>query len=386
MPAGGAAKHRDQVGSSDEGYGIAGSARAGDANGYSVCATVEGSHDAVASGKALPTLGGPSRASRSWFGRCCRRRASVKLPETPLVLAGAVGGPFGIFFLTPLRNALTLASQSPDGADLYSSVFAGGFAAGWTGGLACVPPSCPQFIVMGPLFHFLKDTGIEVSPKGASVSVTDLHDNQELLQSAPLAVVCSSFAESTISYPSQTINAQMAFNADQALIGGVQVPLWNPFLPWGPGSSAHVLRDMKYCCTQWATSFLWTLPGEPCQSRGGCRLSSAPGSAAVFRRFYCVHGICRFLTEILSAPLNQLYNFAVTSNEFMASETLQKLALSKAFLADAYLIYDAEDNWVGVSPTLGRDLFMRCAYIATLYALFGAIERLFMAMWKRFHR
>ena len=77
-------------------------------------------------------------------------------------------------------------------------------------GLACVPPSCPQFIVMGPLFHFLKDTGIEVSPKGASVSVTDLHDNQELLQSAPLAVVCSSFAESTISYPSQTINARVS--------------------------------------------------------------------------------------------------------------------------------------------------------------------------------
>ena len=23
-------------------------------------------------------------------------------------------------------------------------------------GFACVPPSCPQFIVMGPLFHFLK--------------------------------------------------------------------------------------------------------------------------------------------------------------------------------------------------------------------------------------
>ena len=36
----------------------------------------------------------------------------------------------------------------------------------------------------------------------------------------------------------------------------------------------------------------------------------------------------------------------VTSNEFMASETLHKLALSKAFLADAYLIYDADDNWV----------------------------------------
>ena len=118
----------------------------------------------------------------------------------------------------------------------------------------------------------------------------------------------------------------------------------------------------------------------------------------------------------------------------MASETLQKLALSKAFLADAYLIYDAEDNWVlwlqtcvscraaanklpnvwpsggGVANARARPLHALCtsqirkssglhcnmwwggaddpggAYIATLYALFGAIERLFMAMWKRFHR
>ena len=104
-----------------------------------------------------------------------------------------------------------------------------------------------------------------------------------------------------------------------------------------------------------------TITGGPCQSRRGCRLSSSPGSAAahalqiledvdlnwwftmsqnltseVFWRFYRVHGICRFLTEvwpytvrcclpqllgcsgspalippeILSAPLNQLYNFA----------------------------------------------------------------------------
>ena len=89
--------------------------------------------------------------------------------------------------------------------DLYSSVFAGGFAAGWTGGraakclhvcscgvvgryaccmmlawgrtnhtsatgLACVPPSCPQFIVMGPLFHFLKDMGIELSDRGITAN------------------------------------------------------------------------------------------------------------------------------------------------------------------------------------------------------------------------
>ena len=62
---------------------------------------------------------------------------------------------------------------------------------------------------------------------------------------------------------------------------------------------------------------------------------------------------------ILSAPLNQLYNFAVTSNSFMASGSLEKIALSKEYLSDSYLVYD-QDHFVGVSPTLGRDLFMRC--------------------------
>eukprot|EP00439_Symbiodinium_sp_Y106_P086734 s314_g35.t2 len=66
---------------------------------------------------------------------------------------------FGIFIFTPLRNALTLASQNSiaTAGELYLDVFAGGFASGWTGGMACVLPSSPQFIVMGPLFHLLKD-------------------------------------------------------------------------------------------------------------------------------------------------------------------------------------------------------------------------------------
>ena len=57
--------------------------------------------------------------------------------------------------------------------------------AAYAAGLACVLPSCPQFIVMGPLFHFLK----------------------ELLNSTVLAVLCSAICESCISYASQTLNA-----------------------------------------------------------------------------------------------------------------------------------------------------------------------------------
>lgn len=83
---------------------------------------------------------------------------------------------------------------------------------------------------------------------------------------------------------------------------------------------------------------------------------------------------------ILSAPLNQLYNFAVTSNGFMEAGFLEKVALSRAYLTETYLVYEG-DSLAGISHTLGRDLFMRCAYIANLYALFGLIERLAVAVW-----
>jgi len=272
-----------------------------------------------------------------------------------LILAGALGGPFGIFIFTPLRNALTLASQNSDEAalELYMDVFAGGFIGGWTGGLACVPPSCPQFIVMGPLFHFLK----------------------ELLNSVLLAVICSAVAESCISYGSQTLNAQMAFNADQDLAGlNNQVELWNPFVPVGPGSSIHVLRNFV------ALSGLRVF-SAPCQAglaRAAklCGLQLPKGPQQFFGDFIASMG-----AAILSAPLNQLYNFAVTSKTFMGAGFLEKVTLSRAYLAETYLVFDEGNYLEGISPTLGRDLFMRCAYIANLYALFGLIERLAVALW-----
>lgn len=270
------------------------------------------------------------------------------------MLAGALGGPFGIFIFTPLRNALTLASQNSDETawELYMDVFAGGFAAGWTGGLACVPPSCPQFMVMGPLFHFLK----------------------EMLNSVLLAVILSAMAESCISYASQTLNAQMAFNADQELAGlNNQVELWSPFMPVGPGSSIHVLRNFV------ALSGLRVF-STPCQAGLAkaaqfCGLRLPQGPQQFFGDFIASMG-----AAILSAPLNQLYNFAVTSNGFMEAGFLEKVALSRAYLTETYLVYEG-DSLAGISPTLGRDLFMRCAYIANLYALFGLIERLAVAVW-----
>jgi len=277
----------------------------------------------------------------------------VKLPETPLILAGALGGPFCIFVLTPLRNALTLASQDAESYawELYKSVFAGGFASGWTGGTTVVLPSCPQFIVMGPLYHFLKAfTG-----------------------SAVPAVLLSALAETCISYGSQTVNAQMAFNTEQRLAGAdYEVPLWNPFIPLGPGSFVHILRNIV------SLSGLRIFSG-PCQAGirklAGSRLTE--GMLQFFGDFTASMG-----AAVCSAPLNQLYNFSVTSMAFMAAGMFERADLSLSFLFTQYSLRDLDGHVVGLSPTLGRDLVMRCAYVATLYAMFGAIERIFTSMWK----
>lgn len=297
------------------------------------------------------------------FRRCLARRrdassgpAKVKFPETPLILAGALGGPFCIFVLTPFRNALTLASQDAGASitQLYSATFRGGITNGWTGGLAPVLPSCPQFCVMGPLFHFLK----------------------EVLGSIPLAVILCACAETSISYGSQTLNAQLAFNREQASAGtGLEVPLWNPFVPYGPGTVVHIARNIV--------------------AMSGIRIFSAP-CLSLLQRLWQFMGLGElpkgpgqflgdFIASIgaamLTAPLNQCYNFAVTSELYMSGDFAEKIQQLSGFLANSYLVYDADGNLTGLSPTLARDLFMRCAYVATLYALFGAIERFAVLIW-----
>jgi len=60
-----------------------------------------------------------------------------KLPEPPLLAAGALGGPFCMFTVTPARNALTLGAQdaSLSLGQVYKQVFASGAAGGWRGGI-----------------------------------------------------------------------------------------------------------------------------------------------------------------------------------------------------------------------------------------------------------
>mmetsp|Transcript_30410 Transcript_30410/g.70934 ORF Transcript_30410/g.70934 Transcript_30410/m.70934 type:complete len:318 (+) Transcript_30410:107-1060(+) len=307
---------------------------------------------------AVPTSAArvePQRRSRL-FARLRQQVPKVKCPEVPLILAGALGGPFVIFFLTPLRNALTLASQEPQSAswELYVKTFQDGFCGGWTGGFVPVIPSCPQFVMMGPLFHVLK----------------------EATHSAFLAVVLSSMAETIISFGSQTLNAQLAYNAEQAAFGGEHVPLFNPWYILGPGVTPHVLRNIVNACGIRVFAGPCHKVMEALAERCGlARQSKVMSFLADF-----IAAIC---AACLSAPLNQCYNFAVTSEDYINSNTAERTSMLLGFVSDSYLLRGETGQIVGFTPTLGRDLFMRCAYVATLMTMFSAIEKIAVALGKR---
>jgi len=238
--------------------------------------------------------------------------------------------------------------------------FADGFSAGWTGGLEPAIMACPQFCVMGPFFHFLRETF------GSDV----------------LAVCATGMAETVISYSSQTRNAQMAFNQmmeTMAEVGdAVSVPLAAPLLPWGPAVSVHIVRNIV--------------------ALSGIRVFARP-IVAVVRRILALLGIsglsdlavgflADFLASIgsscISMPLNQLYNFAVTSKSYLeASGARERLAVAIGFLDETYLVRGEDGCFQGISAVVGRDLVLRCLYVATLFSLFATIERGAQFLWKR---
>mmetsp|Transcript_73415 Transcript_73415/g.192514 ORF Transcript_73415/g.192514 Transcript_73415/m.192514 type:complete len:308 (+) Transcript_73415:61-984(+) len=297
------------------------------------------------------------------FDRLCpgRRRPGsspkstigLKFPETPLILAGALGGPLVIFFLTPLRNALSIAAQDSQSSasEIYGHVFENGLSAGWTGGMVAVPASCPQFCVMGPFFHLVSQAS----------------------GSAVIATVVSAVAETVISFSSQTLNCQMAL---MELRGGLSVPLQNRMIPLGPGATVHVIRNIV--------------------ALSGIRIFSGPCQAGLEKVFRALGlgvpvGVRQLLGDftaslgsaVLSAPLNQMHGFAVCSAAYVNGGLWERVDVLTTFLSTSYLNHDAAGRVVGFTSTLPRDLFLRCAYVATLFALFGSIERLAVLLWGR---
>ncbi|CAE8672437.1 unnamed protein product, partial [Polarella glacialis] len=100
------------------------------------------------------------------------------------------------------------------------------------------------------------------------------------------------------------------------ILVGKPVPLWNPFNPFGPGISVHIVRNVV--------------------AISGLRIFSAPCQVGLARFAAMLglrlpQGLQKFVGDfiasigaaIFSAPLNQLYNFVVTSPETFSEAGVQ---------------------------------------------------------------
>jgi len=270
------------------------------------------------------------------------------VPEPPYIASGALGGPSVVYLVTPMRNALTLGAMdaTKSAATLYKDVFSQGFRGGWSGGAYMASAALPGFLAIGPMFHFYK--GVSGDSNAAAVALT-------------------AATESMIFYGSETKNAQTAFNQDAQkrgaqVIGRVQ----SQFNPLGGGLGFHVARNYL------AMSGLRVLSG-PCQGM----LEKTVPSISEKPRVILSDFIANVFVSALSAPLHQLYGWSVTNRIAVAGTSQGSLVKDAVhFLKLQYLTPEGR-----ISSVAGRDIMLRIAYNATIFTLYGSIERSFVAYW-----
>lgn len=264
----------------------------------------------------------------------------IEIPDTPLIVAGAVGGPFAMYMATPARNALTYASKDINASftGIYRQVFASG---AFTGGVYPAVAACPQFIGLGPLFHLYNGV-IGLWP----------------------AVVVVSASETAMVYGAETKNAQEAVMAK-----GVDIPknrVQSPFMPWGPGLGMHIMRNtvamagLRVFKDPWANMFE-KLAGKKTTTTevAGDFMGNVCGSA-------------------LSMPFHQMYAFQATSPETWDAPMSEQGKLLTDYLKRQYLTESG-----GISPVLVRDLKLRICFLTGAYTTFATIERALVAFWPR---
>jgi len=269
----------------------------------------------------------------------------LKFPDTSNIVAGAVGGPLVYYTVTPFRNACTLGATSSTAGmmELYGKVFARGFLRGWTGGIYPSMYACPTFISLGPCYHALKDAfGL------------------------PAGVVLASVVESGILYGAETCNAQMAKN--EAIPGHIKnvQPAWKPF---GPGLSLHITRNIL--------------------GTAGLRLFCLPCTWGIEKAVGSSNPMTTLAGDFagnvisagMTAPVHQLYGFAVTTPELAHMSGAEKRSRMIQFLRDQYLV--TEGGKTRLSATVPRDLSMRAAYVATLYTMYSTLERYIIQQWPK---
>lgn len=267
------------------------------------------------------------------------------MPELPVIVAGGLGGPAVMFTITPFRNGLTLGASNirASAMELYGQVFARGFVGGWTGGIYPAIAACPQFLCLGPAYHFY-----------ASFS------------GVAGGVVLTSVTESAIVYGAETCNAQMAKNAKSPGSIPNLHPTWKPY---GPGLGIHIFRNviatagLRMFCTP-CTQVIEQATGKK---------NALTTLAGDFSGNVCA--------ACLSAPVHQLYGYTVTTPELGNLPWDQQRDRMVQFLKAQYT--ETKDGRTRLSSVVPRDLFMRSMYVAVGYTMYSSLERGLVANWPK---
>lgn len=274
-------------------------------------------------------------------------RARLLIPETPLLISGAFGGPFVVFILTPLRNALTLASQDrvSSALQIYKRIFEGRVARGWTGGIYPSIPAIPQFVTLGPLYHVY--TGL-VGPYPA--------------------LLLTAATESAFTFGAHSRNAQLAFNESVAPNQRIK-RISSVFTILGPGIIPHICRN--------------------CVGMTGIRIFSTPVRSQLDRVFpnssdkvkrTASDFIGSLMSGILSTPFNQTFNFFATSQQVHHLSRTERLRVAKNFLKGQYFVRTA-DNRLRPSKLMLRDVALRSIYSMGLFGIYATLERNLVDYW-----
>lgn len=278
----------------------------------------------------------------------------IKMPDPPLIAAGAIGGPCVMFAVTPLRNALTYGAIDPKAS--FSSLYRKSFGTRpFAGGHYMAIAACPGFLVLGPVFHIYNG----------------------LVDSSAAACVLTGVTETVILYGSETRNAQVAYNnsfksstanaAKRTSQVIAESAMQNVVSPLGPGNLIHITRNIV------AMSGLRVF-SQPCQRF----IESIAPSISKDAKQVTGDFIANVGASILTAPMHQAYSFCCTERYADPKKEGGQVSAITQYLKRQYLTESGK-----ISRIAARDVALRICYNATLFTMFGCLERACVAFWPR---
>jgi len=260
-----------------------------------------------------------------------------RLQKSGDMLSGAIGGPLVVGFLTPQRNAMTLAAKdnSSSFVGLYRKVFANGLFQGFRGGSRPVIAAVPQFTAIGPVFLA----------------------TERAWGSPAAAMVMASIAESLCTYSAQRRNAQIQYNATRTCAS--EMLAYQPLHRLvGPGFIPHVGRNLFAMMgirlfSPHSYEVVCRMPGTDRMSESSRVLAADLSSSIV--------------AATLSMPMNHIFSWSACTPELDRMSYWERSKVSMRWIIGNY-----RDQGMKL---LARDLAIRINYTAFLFTGYRFVER-----------